>query len=72
MNPLTPTVSPVSGERELRFTPSLRHAFTPSLVHVNMAELLESIEIETAPKPDVSIIWMHGLGADGNDFVPIV
>jgi len=35
-------------------------------------ELLPSIEIETAPKPAASVIWMHGLGADGNDFVPIV
>jgi len=37
-----------------------------------MAELLESIEIETAPQPSSSVIWLHGLGADGNDFVPIV
>lgn len=37
-----------------------------------MTDLLESIEIETAPNPSVSIIWLHGLGADGNDFVPIV
>lgn len=29
------------------------------------------IEIETGPHPDASIIWMHGLGADGTDFVPI-
>ena len=35
-------------------------------------ELLPTIEIETAPKPTASVIWMHGLGADGNDFVPIV
>lgn len=34
--------------------------------------LLENIEIETAPNPTVAIIWMHGLGADGNDFVPLV
>ncbi|MEO6354835.1 MAG: alpha/beta hydrolase [Burkholderiaceae bacterium] len=33
---------------------------------------LETIEIETAPNPTVSVIWLHGLGADGNDFVPIV
>lgn len=33
---------------------------------------LESIEIETGPNPTVSVIWLHGLGADGNDFVPIV
>lgn len=37
-----------------------------------MAELLDAIEIETAPQPVNSIIWLHGLGADGNDFVPIV
>jgi len=36
-----------------------------------MAELLESIEIETAPNPRASVIWMHGLGADGNDFAPL-
>ncbi len=32
---------------------------------------LETIEFETAPKPTASIIVLHGLGADGNDFVPI-
>jgi phospholipase/carboxylesterase len=39
---------------------------------MNMNQLLEHIQIETAPKPEVAIIWMHGLGADGNDFVPLV
>ncbi len=33
---------------------------------------LETIEIESAPNPTASVIWLHGLGADGNDFVPIV
>jgi phospholipase/carboxylesterase len=33
---------------------------------------LSTIQIETAPNPTASVIWMHGLGADGNDFVPIV
>lgn len=37
-----------------------------------MSDLLDTIEIETAPNPMASIIWLHGLGADGNDFVPIV
>jgi phospholipase/carboxylesterase len=32
---------------------------------------LEVIEIETAPSPTASIIILHGLGADGNDFVPV-
>jgi phospholipase/carboxylesterase len=34
--------------------------------------LLDSIQLETAPNPTAAIIWLHGLGADGNDFVPIV
>ena len=33
---------------------------------------LETIELETANNPTAAVIWMHGLGADGNDFVPIV
>jgi len=33
---------------------------------------LSTIKLETGTNPTVSIIWMHGLGADGNDFVPIV
>jgi phospholipase/carboxylesterase len=33
---------------------------------------LQTIQIETAPQPDSAIIWLHGLGADGNDFVPVV
>jgi len=33
---------------------------------------LDAIELETGPHPSVSVIWMHGLGADGTDFVPIV
>ncbi len=34
--------------------------------------LLPAIEHETQPNPDASVIWLHGLGADGNDFAPIV
>ena len=37
-----------------------------------MSDLLEHIQIETNDHPDIAIIWMHGLGADGNDFVPMV
>jgi phospholipase/carboxylesterase len=33
---------------------------------------LQTIELETAPNPRHAIIWLHGLGADGNDFKPIV
>lgn len=34
--------------------------------------LLPAIEFETADDPDASVIWLHGLGADGHDFAPIV
>jgi phospholipase/carboxylesterase len=35
------------------------------------AMTLKTIEIETAPNPRATVLLMHGLGADGNDFVPI-
>ncbi len=34
--------------------------------------LLESVEVETGRNPQASVIWLHGLGADGHDFEPIV
>lgn len=34
--------------------------------------LLDAIERETGADPRWSVIWLHGLGADGNDFVPIL
>ena len=37
-----------------------------------MNEFLPVIEIETAEKPMFSVIWMHGLGADGSDFESVV
>jgi phospholipase/carboxylesterase len=37
-----------------------------------MNDILETVELETAPNPTTSVIWMHGLGADGHDFPPIV
>ena len=33
---------------------------------------LETVIVETAANPTCSIIWMHGLGADGHDFEPLV
>ncbi|HUH40951.1 MAG TPA: carboxylesterase [Castellaniella sp.] len=35
-------------------------------------KLLDCIEQETGPAPRHTVIWLHGLGADGHDFVPIV
>lgn len=37
-----------------------------------MTALLPHIEINTGPDPDAAVIWLHGLGADGNDFAAIV
>lgn len=37
-----------------------------------MDSLLDCVEIETGPKPVAGVIWLHGLGADGHDFEPIV
>lgn len=34
--------------------------------------MLETIETTTGAKPIFSVIWLHGLGADGHDFAPIV
>jgi phospholipase/carboxylesterase len=33
---------------------------------------IETVEITTGTEPDASVIWLHGLGADGHDFEPIV
>ena len=33
--------------------------------------LLPRVEMESAPNPTAAVIWMHGLGADGNDFAPL-
>lgn len=34
--------------------------------------MLPTVEIETAPRPVRAVIWLHGLGADGHDFEPVV
>ena len=37
-----------------------------------MSKLPETVERETAARPDAAVIWLHGLGADGHDFEPLV
>jgi phospholipase/carboxylesterase len=39
---------------------------------MNHPTTFDGIEIETQPQPQASVIWLHGLGADGYDFAPIV
>ena len=33
---------------------------------------MQALEIDTGPEPQATVIWLHGLGADGHDFEPIV
>jgi phospholipase/carboxylesterase len=40
--------------------------------YTDSGDLLEYLEVTTADNPEYSVIWMHGLGADGHDFEPIV
>jgi phospholipase/carboxylesterase len=35
-------------------------------------DLLAAIEVKTADPADFSVIWLHGLGADGSDFEPVI
>ena len=35
-------------------------------------DILQAVELQTHPAPLASVIWLHGLGADGYDFVPVV
>lgn len=34
--------------------------------------MLQSVIAQTGENPKLVVIWMHGLGADGNDFAPVV
>ncbi|HEX2594968.1 MAG TPA: dienelactone hydrolase family protein [Luteimonas sp.] len=34
--------------------------------------MLETVEHQTGPDPHWTVLWLHGLGADGHDFAPIV
>jgi len=34
--------------------------------------VLASVDVATGPNPGASLIWLHGLGADGHDFEPAV
>ena len=37
-----------------------------------MTQPLETVEIETGRAPGAAVVWLHGLGADGHDFEPVV
>ncbi len=52
--------------------------YSPNYFSCNYAKtpmttaLLPAIELQTGHQPIASVIWLHGLGADGNDFVSVV
>ena len=37
-----------------------------------MTDILDALEVETGQDPEACVIWLHGLGADGHDFEPVV
>jgi phospholipase/carboxylesterase len=37
-----------------------------------VADLLDAVEIEPRGAAEAAVIWLHGLGADGHDFEPLV
>lgn len=39
---------------------------------MNETPALETVERSTADEVDASVVWLHGLGADGTDFLPVV
>ncbi|RZA15228.1 MAG: alpha/beta hydrolase [Lysobacteraceae bacterium] len=41
-------------------------------MHNQTEPLLDTVEHETGAQPRWSVLWLHGLGADGDDFAPIV
>jgi phospholipase/carboxylesterase len=34
--------------------------------------MLDAVQVETGPSPQWTVLWLHGLGADGHDFEPLV
>src|SRR5690606_6641047 len=63
-----PVASVWSGQRPESAAPNGIMSIAPD----SGSTMLETIERETGPSPRHSVIWLHGLGADGSDFVPIL
>ena len=39
---------------------------------MNTLPYADDVIVETGDSPDACVIWLHGLGADGNDFLPVI
>ncbi len=59
-------MSSASIRRVIRYTAAL------AANHELAMQIPETVEVETGADPVGSVIWLHGLGADGHDFEPIV
>jgi phospholipase/carboxylesterase len=55
----------------MRFAQACDRGRTPNQTRLRMNPQLDCVELEPKGNANASIIWLHGLGADGNDFVPI-
>ena len=54
------------------FCPFLRYTAPLCCVRSIIVQTPEAVEVTTGENPQGSVIWLHGLGADGHDFEPIV
>lgn len=64
-----PTLATVDPARQAKPAPIPLPGSTATTLAYTMS--LEVIEVETAANPTATILLMHGLGADGRDFVPV-
>jgi phospholipase/carboxylesterase len=66
-------ITALAGFATMAASPSNRAAMDASTSpDAPESPLLPAVEIETGREPRYSVIWLHGLGADGHDFEPIV
>lgn len=55
------------------YTANLKQLLLSSMVYLKMKKnILESVEINPKLPAKASVIWLHGLGADGHDFVDVI
>ena len=58
-----------------KYARTVKLYFAPAFTErkpLRMTTVLDAVEIETGPAPEASVIWLHGLGADGHDFEPVI
>jgi phospholipase/carboxylesterase len=61
----------MAGRRGAEARGGRRHPARGTMTDAPAAPL-PTVEVETGPAPRAAVIWLHGLGADGHDFEPVV